>query len=120
MGSYDHNTPSPFAAHVAPGNFSQRLTFEELCDREPRLAALRDEIARLPRRSRGACANALWFATPNYKRILTGIIGHLAVQFDPDLRTSAAYDVAYQSLYRLLPNCQHDGICRWQPVRPLR
>lgn len=110
MGIIDHSTPSVFPAHLPPG---KSLTFAELCRREPRLDALRYEIARLPRRRNDFCANAAWFGRGGYKARMTGIIGMLAVQFDPDLRTAEAYDLAYNGLYSLLPACQHDSYCRW-------
>lgn len=36
------------------------------------------------------------------------------------LRSSAAYDVAYQTIYHALPDCRHDGLCwgSWSRSRP--
>ena len=91
MGTDDHNTPSSFPAHLddrdlPPGIVTvdalvdrvlalydaspctrntnpdgHRLTFAELCAREPRLRWLSDEIDNLPRRQRGFCAHEVWY-----------------------------------------------------------
>ncbi len=40
---------------------------------------------------------------------MTQLVGWGSNHPDPALRTSAAYDVAYQTLYDLLPDCQDCG-----------
>ncbi|MGN6810339.1 MAG: hypothetical protein ACTHMP_05660 [Thermomicrobiales bacterium] len=141
MGSYDHNTPSAFPAHLDDRDLphgivtvdalvdrvlalydaapctrntnpdGHRLTFAEICAREPRLVALAREIDTTPRRA-DFCANAVWYGRTGYKSRLAAIIGHFATQEDAALCTSDAYEVAYQALYDRLPDCDHDGSCR--------
>lgn len=89
----------------------QRLTYPELAAREPRLAELSRFIrAQHPGRP-GYCANRAWFREPGFKAALCRIIGGVAEQEDAALRTSAAYDVAYHTLYHTLPDCRHEGGC---------
>ncbi|MGN6561976.1 MAG: hypothetical protein ACTHMU_04885, partial [Thermomicrobiales bacterium] len=88
-----------------------RLTFAELCAREPRLVALAREIDTAPRRA-DFCANAVWFGRTGYKSRMSRLVGHFAETDDAALCTSAAYEVAYQALYDRLPDCDHDGGCR--------
>lgn len=150
VSTYDHTTPAASADHLdtdnSPRGFvrvsdvieriwsrlpqpvpthdsnpdGHRLNFAELCDRDPHLAEMAREIASLPRHYPSYCANAAWFGLPGYKRRITDIVGYLAEQPDAALRTSAAYETAYHTLYHALPNCQHDGFCRWEPPMPDR
>lgn len=143
MGTYDHNTPSPFPAHLNDRDFTRgfvrasdivdrvaarlerinrttnsnpdghRLSFAELAERSPRLAELAAEIARLPRRRAGFCANAVWFGRYGYKARMSALVGWFAESPDMALATVDAYQIAYHTLYRRLPDCQHDGMCGW-------
>lgn len=142
MGTDDHTTPSAPAAHstdhhfprgvvtvddLLPGVYAlydrpacthdtnpdgHRLTFAELCAREPRLRWLSDEIDNLPRRQRGFCAHEVWYGRTGCKARMAYLVGHFAASDDAALCTSAAYEVAYQALYDRLPDCDHDGMCR--------
>jgi hypothetical protein len=84
--------------------------FAALCSIEPRLDELRADILALkPKRGKPWCSNARWygfhrFAATGYKARMMGLVGHFAE--NPELRTSAAYDVAYEVLFKLLPPCR--------------
>lgn len=104
--------PRPALVDLAPGEDPARPTWQALVRHEPRLealAVLAQTIGRLGRRRRGFCANAVWYA--GLKPLLCGLVGWGAEHDDPVLTSSAAYDVAYEHLYELLPDCQHDGLC---------
>lgn len=87
-----------------------------LVEAEPRLATLRAEIEGI-RSGREFCANELWMGPVGFKPRVTALVGWRAELDDPSLRTSAAYEMAYRTLYALLPDCQHRGACRfrWGP-----
>ncbi len=89
----------------------KRLTYAELEARDQRLAALRVAIDTVGRTAGDFCANHWWYGRAGFKSELTRIIGSLAAQDDAALRTAAAYDVAYQTLYHRLPDCRHEGMC---------
>lgn len=90
----------------------RRLTYAELEERDERLAALRVAIAAVGRNPADEfCANHWWYGRRGFKSDLTNIIGSWAEQPDLALRTSAAWDTAYQHLYHLLPDCRHEGMC---------
>jgi hypothetical protein len=89
-------------------------TFRALAKLEPRLRALL-ALARAHHKNRDPvfCANAVWYGYPGFgpglKERLCRLVGYRAEQ-GGDLRTSAAYDVAYHTIYRALPDCR--GRCR--------
>jgi len=89
---------------------SKRLTYNELEQREPRLTELHRRIV-ATRPGPDFCANATWFRPGGYKAQLLAIIGNISDNEDAALRTASAYDVAYQTLYRRLPDCRHESIC---------
>lgn len=91
---------------------STRLTFRKLMARDARLEYLLDTIPFLIyRKQPDFCAHREWYRRGGFKAQICGIVGMTSDNPDPDLRTAAAYDVAYQTLYRLLPPCQHEGMC---------
>ena len=53
------------------------------------------------------CANYFWYRL--YKPEVCYLVGWDAR--NPALKSEAAYDVVYQYLYDLLPNCNHEGMC---------
>jgi hypothetical protein len=104
-----------------------RLTFEDLAAREPRLAELRNHTETAGRRRRrtdgGFCANAVWYGYSRYgsrcgegslRREVVALVGRNSQHPDPAMHTSEAYDVAYQTLWGILPPCDHhDHPCGW-------
>ncbi len=93
------------------------LTWDDLAAREPRLAALRQAVERESAHGRlHYCANAAWYGYGGHlglKPRLLRLVGWGAQSHDPVLRSSDAYDVAYQTLYDLLPDCRGCGCVDW-------
>jgi hypothetical protein len=98
------------------------LTWEKLCELEPGLKSLERRVLALAKqgRRRNFCANAAWFGYGNFycydspRQRLPQLVGWFRPKNtgDPDgtsIRSSEAYDVAYQHLYGLLPNCRRCG-----------
>jgi hypothetical protein len=90
---------------------TDRLTFDQLCRIEPAPRRLEADViaaAKVERRKRNRCANRVW-----YGRFANGFKGRVVgwYRFDkdgpPELGTQAAYDTAYEHLYRLMPDCRN-------------
>ena len=80
-------------------------SFHELCLVEPRLAWLADHIQSL--KPEQGNASPLWYGNaqvPGIKDTLIGLVGFEAANLQ--LRTSEAYDVAYDHLLSLLQGQQ--------------
>ncbi len=97
--------------------------FEKLCGMEPRLQALykkakgmRDDPSRP-----SFCANAVWFGALGEEG-LRGEMARLVGWFaeNPELRTTEAYDIAYETLYQALPNCRACGCMAFEQAVGLR
>ncbi len=88
-------------------------TWDDLVRLEPRLAALRAEVERVTAwNGQRFCANEHWYGyngESGIKPKLVRLVGVRAENPDPDLHSMAAYDVAYQTLYALLPDCWDCG-----------
>lgn len=100
------------------------LTWERLKELEPRLAALERTLRERIRcgcRKKNWCANAAWYGYGQYrefigpKEVLVRLVGWHRDRFvnppphDELLRTREAYDLAYDALYTLLPDCKRCG-----------
>ena len=110
------------------------MSFDDLVQLEPRLAELEARIkahAKANHRKDRYCANAHWLHIPDFRRgrkrsIVEPSDSKLSVWENPDwgfkrqlsalvgfdaqkkaLRSSEAYDIAYEHLYELLPSCRH-------------
>lgn len=87
------------------------INWESLTVKEPRLAQLEEAIrlvrpgARRWRKTKTSefCANWVWYSY--FKPQLVRLVGWSAAK--PEIRTEEAYDVAYDYLYSLLPDCKH-------------
>lgn len=87
---------------------AKQLTWKEVVTAEPRLANLYADVCAV--RDVGGnsfCANAAWYGYRGYgfKERMFNLVGFYAA--NPDLRTMEAYDLAYDKLYRALPNCRN-------------
>jgi hypothetical protein len=82
---------------------NRAAAFQELCLLEPGLAQLEREIRALPDAGKYFCANEHWYPPGTFRSRLLRLAGWNAVR--PELRTSEAYDLAYDYLYALLPDC---------------
>ncbi len=97
---------------------TDRPTWEDLATREPRLTQLRQAVEQVSARGNPRfCANATWYGSaggPNFRGQVMRLVGWHAENPDPVLHTMAAYDLVYQVLYDLLPDCR-DCACapRW-------
>jgi hypothetical protein len=82
-------------------------------DREPALAALQHELTGV--RDEGGnsfCANRYWYV--HVAPRVAELVGAQAdAQDDPALRSPEAYEMAYEVLYRLLPNCRNCVCVPW-------
>lgn len=83
----------------------KRLTFDEICRIEPgvlrlynRLKAIKDN-----KRQRSFCANAIWL--DHFYPLVLHLVGSNASK--EELRTSQAYDLICEKLYKALPNCRN-------------
>ena len=85
-----------------PQQSVSELTFEQLCEVEPRLLGLAAEIRSVSADSRHFCANRTWYR--NFERRFNCLVGRYA--WNPELRTEEAYNIAFRRLYRLLPDCR--------------
>jgi len=88
--------------------------FNRLSALEPRLAGLETHIKAIrdDGTTRSFCANHRWYGCAGcnvceggLKQEVTRLVGWEAQR--PDLRTEAAYNVAYDHLYQLLPLCRN-------------
>lgn len=97
----------------------QRATFSDLVTLEPALQWLMDDAVAY-RKSHGkkktCCANARWYGYGDWKgrgikERLLELVGNASSRriVKPPLRSSYAYDLAYDSIYRRLPNCRNCG-----------
>jgi hypothetical protein len=90
--------------------------WRDLQQAEPGLRQLRLEIDALSAQQRAFpspdfCANQWWYRRDGFKARLCQLVGWERQAGPSELRTPAAYDVAYRFLYYRLPNCVHDGWC---------
>ncbi|HKD45169.1 MAG TPA: hypothetical protein VKD24_05885 [Candidatus Angelobacter sp.] len=86
------------------------LTFDDLCALEPELAALAERARSYrdgPKQS-SFCANQVWYYR-GLKAKLCSLVGWFARNPDLRLHTGEAYDLAYQTIYYLLPDCRNCG-----------
>jgi hypothetical protein len=80
--------------------------FEQLAALEPRL----NELLAKAQAHHGTCANAAWYGQGGLRKAMQRVVGHLRNTEGPEeLKTSAAYDVAYRTLYSALPDCNGCG-----------
>lgn len=90
--------------------FDVEDSFRMLAISEPKLKGLLYRAKAYPRR--GQCANALWYGSDGLRAAMSKLIGNLRTAEGPaELRSSAAYDVAYRKLWDALPNCKRNCGC---------
>ena len=83
------------------------MTFAQLVRLEPRLKTLEADIRRVrdDRRKRAFCANHVWYGPDGFKGRLLQLVGWHAA--NERLRSPEVYDLAYEHLYNLLPDCRN-------------
>ncbi len=80
----------------------KELTWTELIAIEPRLEALRAEVAAVDGSDAHFCANRIWYQ--HFKPRLLGLVGWECER--DELRSEQPRDVAYDTIYGELPPCQ--------------
>ncbi len=93
------------------------MTWKQITQLEPRLQDLAKEIkehAKANKRAPKYCANKHWYGRCDtglsYKDRMSELVGYGADV--PAIATMEAYDIAYDYLYNLLPDCTcNGGIC---------
>jgi hypothetical protein len=85
------------------------LSFQQICDLEPQVQALFAEAKAIqddPSKE-SFCANNVWYGHTGLKSRVAALVGDRAT--NPQLRTSQAYDMAYHTVYDVLPPCRNCG-----------
>ena len=91
-----------------------RKRFLEYAKYDKRLLDLEKQIKKHTKESKNRrkddvyCANAVWYGyygNTGYKREMCGLVGHSSKT--EQLKNSNAYDVVYDYLYNLLPDCKN-------------
>jgi hypothetical protein len=86
------------------------LTWAQMVEIEPRLAALLAEIRKIKddKSKPGFCANLRWYGSYD-RSSLKGRFFRLAGFYaaKEELRTMEAYDLGYDKLYSALPDCRN-------------
>ncbi len=86
------------------------ITLEELIELQPALQGLVDATKLVDDSSPNFCANDLWIS--QFKPYLVRMVGWLAEDDRPIIKTNAAYEVAYEAIYDLMPDCKDCGCMR--------
>ena len=83
------------------------LTWEKVCEAEPRLLDLLWEVRLFGRDGDAVrvehCSNWAWTGRHGFRRRMAELVGFNAAH--PQLRTKEAYDLAYVTLWDALPVC---------------
>ena len=87
------------------------ITFEQLCELEPRLRELEMETKAI-QVGRDFCASEVWYKPGGIKSHLRKLVGYEGCHSKNQMLCSdEAYHVVYQHLWAILPNCRHRGSC---------
>ena len=87
------------------------ITFDQLCEIEPRLRHLETMVKSIQAEKK-FCANEVWYRKEGIKSRIRQLVGYEGCHSKNDtLCTSEAYDVTYQHLWAILPDCRHRGDC---------
>ncbi|BAH74204.1 hypothetical protein [Solidesulfovibrio magneticus] len=101
--------PTKFKKSDVPHWEGGAISWEELVEIEPDLRWMLQAIKliRRPKAPASFCANRIWYCC--FKPRLLQLVGHSCRRKNSALRSSAAYDTAYQKLYNALPDCRNCG-----------
>jgi hypothetical protein len=99
--------PPPDSSEAWPAS---ALTWRRIARIEPRLAEAERLIKMIQDPGGDSfCANDIWYGERDYrfsfKKRVNAYTGWFAER--PELRSDAAYDMAYEHLYGLLPDCRN-------------
>lgn len=84
------------------------MTFEDCCKLDPAINALHLQVksfAKEHRHDKAFCANRHWVQT--FKPQLLPLVGCERRRGPAELQSSLAYDVVYDAIYELLPDCRN-------------
>jgi hypothetical protein len=101
--------PDPVPIDRSKALPARELSWERIVEIEPRLRQAEMELSAMTRKNKKPfCANAIWYGYRDpafsYKERVNRYTGWHAEK--PELRSPAAYDIAYDHLYDLLPGCR--------------
>lgn len=82
-----------------------KVTWDELVKAEPRLSQLEASVKAVDDSGPVFCANWVW--VNQFKPVLVNLVGWFARDKAAILHTAEAYDIAYDHLYGLLPDCRN-------------
>jgi hypothetical protein len=88
----------------------RRREFNRICGIEPKLKALYKEAKSVKDDGVEAsfCANAVWYGYGKWRGIRSRVIELVGWECKTrELKTTSAYDVAYDEIYEVLPNCRN-------------
>jgi hypothetical protein len=92
----------------------EKVDWEQLCKLEPELRTLyrRAKAIKDDGKAGWFCANRVWYGNAiedGLKSTLLRLVGHSAAKKEkhPLLATSQAYDLAYETIYEVLPGCRN-------------
>jgi hypothetical protein len=95
-----------------PLELTRYLTWELMVEIEPRLNALWLEACTVSSKyKKHFCANSFWYGYGSPEQGFKGRVSKLA-GFDaanPKLRGMDAYSIAYEKIYKALPDCRNCG-----------
>ena len=82
----------------------KHITFKEISEIEPRILALykQAKATKDDQSKPSFCANHIWY---DMKPVIVALVGDQAK--DLRLKSSEAYDVAYGTIYKALPDCRN-------------
>lgn len=83
-----------------------RPSYDELTMYEPRLRDLWEQALQVADGA-GFCANEHWYS--KFKPEVCRLVGWEAESRHPMICGSYGYDIVYEQLYALLPDCNHHG-----------
>ncbi len=89
-----------------------KYSWDELVTLEPRLDLLLKEAQSVKddKTKDVFCANRIWYGDGSrngLKQKMSKLVGWFSEKDDPILRSPAAYNLAYDTIYNALPDCRH-------------
>jgi hypothetical protein len=108
IDAWSRLTPSSVSQKIhrtMPTSSVQNITWKRICQIDPTMLNLYREAKTIKdnKRKKRFCANEIWES--RFKPFIVNHVGwHSAM---PELQSSLAYNIAYQTIYGALPNCRN-------------
>lgn len=80
------------------------ITWERIIQIQPRLEKMYERAKKVDGSDEHFCANHVWYG--EYKQEICDLVGWQAKSNNPIIKTSKAYDIAYDKIYAVLPPCK--------------